>query len=667
MCGLIGIMAYGEFEDKKDEKVRQESMMYLLSELLQATQSRGKDATGISTLFSNCDFMGLKMGIPAQEFVSRFGNTEKDFNGYLNIWRKNKFPAKIALGHCRKPTIGGKADTNDNNNNHPIRVGDIVAVHNGTLTNHERIFKKLECKRDGNVDSEAIVRLINHYAANSEPFSKAMIQEICKRLHGSYAVLTYNGNNPYQLAAFRDGRPLELAIIRPLKLAILASEKDFLRNALFRYNQMAHLYQTGSSKFMPLEKGDIDIDNLNDDTLFLFDLRDDITKDTKISDLYISEKVPRTNKLWSIAGGTVSTSAAGSSSVRTVTGFEHLNKNRGVTSTIEDDDDDDVTNWNSVVKGGKADDKEDVEKGKKETSVKSICENRIGMAWNRTAEKYDPVDPPKDDTEAFTVIDIEESATDDSIDGEKKTKVDLSTGTEASSQTSTDEEVLDLKEIHPDKKACDLTETSSPLDDLIADPAKITEVKIVKSATTKPDTKNACTSVTEITMDTHPDVVEKSIAMSKEEMQFSNDGDLCNSIEIADTSIMKSMPLYSLGNRIKNYFFRRGFQIGYIAHENEVASGSAVRNMLVRSRNKLVSSQQNIRILKAMVKLLCSVIDNSPDHLKEHNNEEIQTAATKICSANTEFNMEQLEKIFRKGDTTIHPTIQRVMDVVGKK
>ena len=65
MCGVIGVLAYGDFNEKKDERVRQESMIYLTSELLQLTQSRGKDATGIATMFSDCDYMGLKMGISA--------------------------------------------------------------------------------------------------------------------------------------------------------------------------------------------------------------------------------------------------------------------------------------------------------------------------------------------------------------------------------------------------------------------------------------------------------------------------------------------------------------------------------------------------------------------------------------------------------------------------
>ena len=156
MCGLVGALAYGEFEDKKMEKVRQESMIFLVTELLQLTQKRGEDATGITTMFADGDYTGLKMGISAIEFVSRFGEEHTDYEGFLNIWRRKKAPAKMVIGHCRKPstTIKG-AGTENNHNNHPIRVGDTLGVHNGTLTNHEQIFEKLGCGRDGKVDSES--------------------------------------------------------------------------------------------------------------------------------------------------------------------------------------------------------------------------------------------------------------------------------------------------------------------------------------------------------------------------------------------------------------------------------------------------------------------------------------------------------------------------------
>jgi len=670
MCGLIGIMAYGEFEDKKEEKTRQESMIFLLSELLQVTQTRGKDATGITTLFSNCDFMGLKMGVAAQDFVSRFGNTEKDFSGYLNIWRKNKFPAKITLGHCRKPTTGGKADTNDNNNNHPIRVGDIVAVHNGTLTNHERIFKKLDCKRDGTVDSEAIVRLINHYVVNTEPFSKEMLQEVCKRLHGSYAVMAYNGNNPYQLAAFRDGRPLELAIVRPLKLALIASEKDFLKTSLFRYNQMAHLYQTGATKFIPLGKGDVDLELLTDDSLYLFDLRDDITKNTKVSDLYITEKVPRTDKIWGIAGGSSTSVVTGDNHTRVINGFNNINKSGVDTSGVADDDEEEAA-WNSLDKEKKIED-EKLPVKDKEDSLKSICLNRVGMAWNRDTGKFNSIDK-SEETGSYTVVDLEETTSiitstvdSSSADDEKKTGLGNSELDLSSQNVIGEAVVVSHKRIVGSKNQCDLTETSKPPDDLIEDPAKIIEIKIDRQVPNKSSQKDTDVVKDAITMLTHPDVVEKSILASKEESLFSNNSDLCNAIEISDETMLKSIPSYSLGNRMRNYFFRRGYQVGYVDHEKEISSGNPVRNMLVRSKNKLQASQQNIRVLKAMVKLLCAVVDNSSEDMKSHNETQMKSAVTKICSANTEFTVEQIEKVFKRGDTCIHPTIQSVMNMVGK-
>lgn len=35
----------------------------------------------------------------------------------------------------------------DNVNNHPIKVNEIIGVHNGTLENHNKIFTNLGCKR----------------------------------------------------------------------------------------------------------------------------------------------------------------------------------------------------------------------------------------------------------------------------------------------------------------------------------------------------------------------------------------------------------------------------------------------------------------------------------------------------------------------------------------
>ena len=224
MCGIVGAFTFDAFEKKSEEKARTEANIFITTQLLQETVDRGKDATGISLLWADGNYTGLKMGIPSPDFIARFGTTEKDFEGILKLWREYPKLMKIFIGHCRKSSVG---NSYDNKNNHPIQIGDIIMCHNGTLTNHEKIFDKLKCNRTGDVDSEAIGRLLHHYTNGGvEPFTVEMIKETSRRLHGSYSVLAMSGNNPFQVAQFRDGRPAEMVLVRPLKMVFVASEID---------------------------------------------------------------------------------------------------------------------------------------------------------------------------------------------------------------------------------------------------------------------------------------------------------------------------------------------------------------------------------------------------------------------------------------------------------
>ena len=108
MCGVTGTLALGVL-DKQQEKIRQEAAIFITTELLQATVERGKEATGLATLFTNGDHILFKMGISAPEFISRWGGTEHDYDGYCKVLRKNTKPSKITIGHCRKPSVGGVA------------------------------------------------------------------------------------------------------------------------------------------------------------------------------------------------------------------------------------------------------------------------------------------------------------------------------------------------------------------------------------------------------------------------------------------------------------------------------------------------------------------------------------------------------------------------------
>ncbi len=83
MCGILGVARFGELGDKN----LRESALFMAASLLEITESRGKDATGITALFDDGKFFGQKMGISSSEFVARFGGEYKDFDGLLSVLR----------------------------------------------------------------------------------------------------------------------------------------------------------------------------------------------------------------------------------------------------------------------------------------------------------------------------------------------------------------------------------------------------------------------------------------------------------------------------------------------------------------------------------------------------------------------------------------------------
>jgi amidophosphoribosyltransferase len=692
MCGLVAALAYGGFMEKRLEKIRQESMIFLTTELLTLTQNRGKDATGVATLFEDGDYMGLKMGVSAQEFIARFGNTEEDYEGYLQIWRKKVRPAKISIGHCRKPSAGIGSGTENNNNNHPIKIGDVIGVHNGTLTNQDKIFANLGCKRDGGVDSEAIFRLLHHYTDNgNEPFTTQALQETCKRISGSYAVMAFSGNNPFQMAAFRDGRPLEIALIRPLKMVLLASEKDFLRMAVFRYNKMAKLYQTGLLKFLSLSKDDVDFESLSDDSLFLFDVRKEITAATKVDDLFITEKVPTTGKIW----GTTKAGVNANPNWNATSGL-HGNYNNGVKKTAE------------VVATPPKQDGLGFTTQKIPTvtySESGKSDKRSCMVWNRTSSQYESL-AGIEETEKHGNVEI--NCDDGEIRDIKTNKVIVAGAGNEDKKTPSIPPTDDKRPI----SEFGFEETDKPVDTLITDPARISEVPVSESNGSRhanedpviaifkhdktPDAGDALDELierikdkedgpkviigknlpkldvvkkVEVDFTTHPDVLERATRASCMEPNLSSDAELADTLEITNVSAMQSMEMYSLANRIKAFIFKRGWYSGYVARLQEEGSldeNLTARSIMVRAQNKQKAAQATIRNIKSITSIFWSMLGNCPEH-PSWDESAVEKAVGETIKDGKELKSEILEKVFKPGDIQEMPVLATIMASIANK
>jgi len=635
MCGIVGAMALGKLTERP-ERLRQESMIFLTTELLQLTQARGTDATGTSILFNDGNFVGLKMGISSPEFISRFGGSKTDFEGFLKIWRGNEQPVKTYLGHCRKTSIGSSVD---NNNNHPIKIGNIVGVHNGTLTNHEVIFQRLGCKRDGDVDSEAIVRLLNFYSKKgSIPFTVEMLKEVCLRLQGTYSVVAYNADSPNQMVTFRDGKPAVVALIRSLNLLLVASEDNYIKQALYRYNKHTKLYRP-RIKFPMLRKEDIDIKTMPDDTCAVFDLSEKVEKDTDVGDLFESAKVLRADKIWK----------KGTTYTRNT---HNYNKN--------------VNQHKPVVDEGTTADKNTNTNGDTSSNTKTESKQDIRKAkvWNKDLREFDDIDPT-DEEKAKKIRSIELSV-DGSMTHVGTNKVEKLTD---SSFTKDDKETEDDKlakgsiilEKVPKEKVNDLVGNTAKIHDEPVDYDEdartsddqspfVETVDIINPSTgeTNKAKKTLVGTTVEVNTNVNAAAMEAAAKAASVHPKFESDDEVLEELEIDDLTKLKSLQLFALTNRISKVIFKKAFYKGFVRGQN--------------INDKIGKAENNIITLKTVVKIFMKALQNTKCNKVWKKN-----YIKKASESEKELTIDDIRKVFSAGDFRDNEELKYLKDECTKK
>lgn len=564
MCGIVGALAFDAFEKKSEEKQRTEASIFITTQLLQMTVERGKDATGIGMLWADGNYNGLKMGIPSPSFIARFGEKETEFKGMLKLWREYPKLCRVFLGHCRKAS---KGNSYDNKNNHPLLVGDIMYVHNGTLTNDDIIFEKLGTKRAGEVDSEAIGHLLSYYTdGGKEPFTKEVVDEVTRRLSGTYSVLAVSGNNPYQAVQFRDGRPAEMALVKPLKTVFIASEKKYLENVLFEYNKMTQLFTATDMPY--LKKDDVEFKTLQDDSYAIWDFTVPITDETTIDDLHDWGKTPlRADKVWKDSGTTTTT----------WNGNNNYNYNQSSKKTVGTQ----VTAQSTKTKtnttnSGVSDDDDDP---------------GDGLVWSKALNKYKTQNSITK-SKSYGAVEID-------IDKGSITHV-------GDSADNSDKEVFSLTEVDKEK-----------VENLIAGAAKTSELAIanvsdavekVKKTGISGDEDGNKSSIVEIDMTTDsPEAVSAASKYVEGGLpKFENEDEVLDALDL-DGTVLKNLPIYAVANRIMKYVFQKGFIAGFMiakADEDKKPESDTTPAIDQRKTKKLESSEKKIRALKAVLKIM---------------------------------------------------------------
>jgi len=297
MCGIVGIFNLKNSEETTfSEKNKAFLIKYLLTELTIETESRGKDATGYCALFQDGETLGLKHGLKASEFCTKYWDEEKlNFKNHLKLieaYHNEISPVASILSHCRAKTIG--SETN-NDNNHPLYVGNLVGIHNGCLSNHTKIFGNIkeDIIRVGDVDSEMIFQLMWLELKKGElGFCDNVIKGVTEKLDGTFAVISIDKKNPDSILFFRDTRPIEFIHIKEAGFIIALSEKRFFENTVKNYEWL-RFYGANLHDFT------YECFTLPDDNACILQLDTKVTKGDSIeSILKPLTKIERTQKEW---------------------------------------------------------------------------------------------------------------------------------------------------------------------------------------------------------------------------------------------------------------------------------------------------------------------------------------------------------------------------------
>lgn len=202
MCGIAGFSI-------SDKDHRHINCRKLAKALARQIERRGTDATGVAW-------------------------TQTDPDGSLGVWyMKDAISASMFMDsmdqiamHTRSAIIhtryATKGSPENNDNNHPIIVGDTIGIHNGGIRNDDQIIAEVGTGRTGQVDTEAIFRLID---ASDDP-----TQEL-HRLQGSAAIAWFNIEEPTVLNVGRLRQsPLWIGAT-PNGSMVFASTEQMLRTA----------------------------------------------------------------------------------------------------------------------------------------------------------------------------------------------------------------------------------------------------------------------------------------------------------------------------------------------------------------------------------------------------------------------------------------------------
>ena len=219
MCGILGICLDNRNRSDADFTVIKSDFANLLEE----SQVRGTDATGVYIVNRNTGIVYLKTPIAAEDMG--WGNAAA--NDFWSLLEGYVGPDTVAIiGHTRAATTGSP-ECNDNN--HPVIDLPIIGVHNGVIRNHLALGEKYP--KAAEVDSAAIFSMLKAKAGD-KPLTVKTIVNSFHELQGPAAIVVADNRKTDGVFLARNTNPINIVRDRKAGVLMFASTSAILKDAL---------------------------------------------------------------------------------------------------------------------------------------------------------------------------------------------------------------------------------------------------------------------------------------------------------------------------------------------------------------------------------------------------------------------------------------------------
>ncbi len=186
MCGIVAYVGKRE-------------ALPILIKGLKRLEYRGYDSAGIAVIGDTGETEVYKKQGKVQELEDFIGDKE--------------IKSTIGIGHTRWATHGVPSDRNAHP--HYGEDRDIAIIHNGIIENYDVIKASLIKKGrtfESETDTEVLIHFIEDIRKNTGADLEEAVRLALNEVHGAYAIVIIDKNNPNKLIAARKSSPLVIGI-----------------------------------------------------------------------------------------------------------------------------------------------------------------------------------------------------------------------------------------------------------------------------------------------------------------------------------------------------------------------------------------------------------------------------------------------------------------------